>query len=57
MRVPWYRLGGMASLSVTKVREQSEVQAACKNYLRNRKEYVISKHLKAAKVYSTSFSP
>ena len=37
--------------------EQPKVQAACKDYLRNRKEYVISKHIKAAKVYSTSFSP
>jgi len=37
--------------------EQPKVQAACTNYLSDRKEYVISKHLKAAKVYSTSFSP
>lgn len=52
--VPFGRNGEFAG---NESQEQPKMQTACKNYLRNRKEYVISKHIKAAKVYSTSFSP
>lgn len=52
--VPFGRNGEFAG---NESQEQPKVQAACKDYLRDRKEYVISKHIKAAKVYSTSFSP
>ena len=52
--VPFRRNGDFVG---NESQEQPKMQAACKNYLHNRKEYVISKHIKAAKVYSTSFSP